>query len=373
MNSTKAKAYQYYILIEYIHIYEMNMERSYVVASIMALVLGTWWIARLRSHSSHLAMTTGMYNATPDDDKAILESYSSFPMGLHHMSRRTFDRNDIYVRDPYAYVNETRWVTVAVDSRDRDLSRFPRPDRYEVALSEPLHHVVRARLVSAEIPSTFYVFTQELQNTTLRMRVGTNETTLTIPDGNYGIDDMVRALEYVIQEAFAPLRFQVIADPITHGLGIRSTSDPPISFSIETDDYVAEKVHWGLGYYLGFPRQTVVHSQNGRLEGERPVVLNPETYMMLDVPEFGSVQEMGIQGKSRLSGSKPFAKVPVQVQTFQYSFFDTPMGTSEMHPPLQRLDKINVRWRFHDGTPVNFQDVDHSFTIEVLCTRGRNV
>lgn len=347
------------------------MDRRYVWATVVATVLGVWWIVRLRSGSSSPTRMERVDEATSDDEAAF-EPDPSYPTSPRPLARRTHDRNGSRVRDPYAYVHEARWVTVVVDSRDRDLVRFPRPDTYEVALSEPLRHVVRARLVSAEIPSTFFVFTHELQNTSLRMRVGTNETTLWIPDGNYGIDDMVRALEYAIQEAFPTLGFQVVADPITHGLGIRSTSDPPIAFSIETDDYVPGKVHWGLGYYLGFPRQTVVHAHNGRVEGERPIVLNPETYMMLDVSQFGSVQEMGIQGKSRLSGAKPFAKVPVQVQTFQYAFFDTPMGTNEMHPPLQRLDKLNVHWRFHDGTPVNFQDVDHSFTLEVLCTRGRN-
>lgn len=269
--------------------------------------------------------------------------------------------------DPYAHASEASWITVVVDSRDRDPLRFPHPDHYEVQLSIPLNHVMRARLLSAEIPSTFHVFSKALENTTLRVQVGSETKNITIPDGNYDIDDMIRALQYYLQEAFQGVEFRVIADPITHGIGIETVSEPKTEFSVHVPDTLPGRTHWGLAYYLGFPRATIVHTVDGRMEASRPVVLNPETYMMLDIEEFGQVYEMGMSGGAIRSASHPFAKVPIRVSTFQYSFFDMPMGINEMNPPLLTLDKLRIRWRFHDGTPINFHEVDHSFTLELLC------
>lgn len=273
--------------------------------------------------------------------------------------------------DPYAHAADASWVTLAIDSRDRDPDRFPRPDAYEIQLAQPLRHVMRARLLSAEVPSTFYVFTQALQNTSLHVKVGEDVRKVTIPDGNYGIDDMIRAVQYYLNETFPNMQFEVVADPITHCLGIHTTSHPPTEFAIVSGDTVPGTVHWGLAYYLGFQRHAEIASHEGRLEGARPVVLNPETYMMLDVEEFGTLYENGIQGGTQSASARPFAKIPIQVHTFQYSYFDMPMGVNEMNPPVVRLDKLRIRWRFHDGTPIDFQDVDHSFTLELLCAADR--
>lgn len=351
------------------------VERAYLwIPGVIGTLALVWWLMRRSSDPARIESFDPGSDADFETVAARTErltsrsrAWATIPTSVRSSA------GDKGVRDPYAYVPDSRWVTVVVDSRDRDLDRFPRPDTYEVRLSEPLRHVACARLVAAEIPSTYYVFTEARGNTTMRVTVSGVEKVLQIPDGNYGIQDMVRVLIHVLKEAYPTLQFDVFADPITHGLGIRSASTPPVSFSIATDDYVEGTTHWGLPFYLGFPRNAVVESHEGRLEGTRPVILNPETYMMLDIAEFGSVQEMGIRGKSRVSGTKPFAKIPIQVHTFEYTFLDTPSGTNEMHPPIQQVDKLSVRWRFHDGTPVSFEDVDHSMTLEVLCTRGRNV
>lgn len=351
-------------------------KKYFVISGIAGIVFLVWWLKRSSSDSPrkiNYTETSGDMSGTEKKRELGHTTMSEFehwnPFLLKTLSHAVHQN----VRDPYAYVHESRWVTVVVDSRDRDLERHPHPNAYDVRLTEPLRHVVRARLISAEIPSTFYVFSKTLGNTTLYIKVSGVQAEVQIPDGNYGIENMVKALDYSLSQVFPTLRLEVIADPITHRIGLQSLDQPPIPFSIHTGDYIDGKNHWGLGYYLGFPRNANIYSQDGRLEGTRPVILNPETYMMLDIAEFGSVQEMGIHGNARLSGTKPFAKIPIQVRTFEYTFIDKPFGINEMHPPIQEVGKLSIRWRFHDGTPVDFEDVDHSFTLEVLCTHGRNV
>lgn len=346
---------------------------NYVIpAGILGTLLIVWWLFTRRTIVEGRTTST-LLNKEPNHGQMMndMSSYSkkwfeSIPHPLTNLENQG-------VRDPYQYIGETRWITLNIDSRDRDIDRFPHPDTYEVQLSEPLRHVIRARLVTAEIPSTYYVFTESLYNTVLYVTAFDTEKVVQIPNGNYGIEDMVSTLESILHVQFPSAHFKVYADPVTHRLGIQSISNPITPFSIRTEDYLDGKIHWGLSYYLGFPRNTILLSENGKIEGTRPITLNPEMYMMLDILEFGSMHEMGVYGTSRLSGTKPFAKIPISAPSFHYNFLDEPSGVNEMHPPIQQVDKLSIRLRFHDGTPVSFEDVNHSMTLEVLCTRGRNV
>jgi hypothetical protein len=74
-----------------------------------------------------------------------------------------------------------------------------------------------------------------------------------------------------------------------------------------------------------------------------------------------------------------FAKIPILIKptriasTLDYQFGVTPSDTAEgmssFFPPLDKLSKFKFRFRYHDGTLVNFGGQNFNFTLALYCLR----
>lgn len=254
--------------------------------------------------------------------------------------------------------------TLHVDSRDRDAVPGASPASYVVRLPERLKKVVSARLLSAEIPSSFYVFRAEYGNTSLHVSVNGVDQVLTIPDGNYTASSMATTLRAALNEAYAPWTFQVALSKTTLKLSFQSLDG--LTMSVDTRDASASSREWGLGYYLGFDKDAVLTGQT--ITAPRVASTNPYTYLVLDCEELNGAMEGGIDGAA-MAPHGCFAKIPFSANSFEYVFLDASSQSSHpitYRPPIATLDRLRVRWRFHDGRLVNFQDLEHSFTLELV-------
>lgn len=262
-------------------------------------------------------------------------------------------------------------VSVIIDSRDRDYERYPEPNEYEVRLPYSLRNVVRATLISAEIPLSFYVFRNDQFRTDWTMKLDGLERTITIPDGNYTFDRMAQTLTDLWNDVFPEgYNIHVSIDEVTHRTHIRADKQGGIKpFSFDTNDVKTEnETGWGLPYYLGFDRDRVYESdESGTIESKRPAVLFPETYLLMDIEGLNFVHESGPYGMT--NARRTFAKIPTTLgDPFAYVLWDKPITTNVVQPPIPELQRLRVRFRFHDGTPVRFHGIDHSFTLEIWCT-----
>lgn len=247
-----------------------------------------------------------------------------------------------------------------VDSRDRDYDRYPEAGTYVIELPRTYHGVVEARLLHAELPSSFYVFQQARANTTVRVRVDGVQRDLTIPDGNYTAFSMSDALKAALDDAFAPKTFDVTASETTLRLALRCTSHPAAAVEVDTTVHASDRrTNWGLGYYLGFDKGAVLAGVGG-VASPNVVSTNPETSLYLSLGDLDA------------SEYAFFARIPVDTASFGYAFYaTTAKGTPAVafDPPVEKLKKLAVAFAFHDGTPVRFNDVEHSFTL-ALRTRA---
>lgn len=253
--------------------------------------------------------------------------------------------------------------TILVDSRDRDYAKFPTPNSYVVSLPITFRHVTQARLVSAEFPSSHYVFSAAKGNTTIRIGLDGTFHDVTIPDGNYSSGSMIAALVTALNAAFGAGTFSVSIESTTLTCTIAATGTVAVDTTTITSPAPTQ---WGLGYYLGFDKN-VVATGSGSVTGPRVVTMNPELYLLMDVEGLSKIYETTPGGNS----SKTFAKIPLAVDSFDFSFFsDKDIMTNYMDPPIAKLDQIRVSFRFHDGTPLDFQNVEHAFTIELMCAHN---
>jgi len=258
-------------------------------------------------------------------------------------------------------------VSVLIDSRDRDYDKYPKPNSYVVDLPETFRNVSAARLVTAELPSSFYVFTAARGNTTLTVAVNGVSKNVVIPDGNYAFPSMTKAIETAIKTAFSISTCTCTIDPVTLkctlacGASVVAVDTTSVSSSV--------KAQWGLAYYLGF-QSGVVLTGTGGVTGPRIATMNPESYILVDIDQLGTLCEPGMYGTGGRMG-KTFAKIPLSVASFDYIIFDKAITSNAITPVLPKLNSLRVSFRFHDGTPVDFQYVEHSLTLELAVERLR--
>lgn len=256
---------------------------------------------------------------------------------------------------------------LTIDSRDRNYDAYPEPSSYRVMLPRKYRRVTSAKLLSAELPSSFYVFSAAAGNTTMTVVMnGGSPVTVTMPDANYEPDTFCTVLEAMLEDSTG-VPWTVLISRTTMRLTMSNANSTEFVVGPWSS---SKRTEWGLGYFMGFLKDTTYASTGGSLSGPRSVQLNPVNYVFVDIEELNGIDEAGLEGGAMGNGS--FAKVPVAVNSFDYAFLDSKscMPTVRFTPELPTLDRLRVRLRFHDGRLIDFSGVEHSFTLEIH-TRDR--
>ena len=254
--------------------------------------------------------------------------------------------------------------TIHFDSQDRSRFGETTPSGYTLLMPRILRNVVSAKLISAEIPTSYYIFKSSYGNTSMRVSLytgsGTLTQTVTLPDGNYG-SSITSVLKASLEAAFPTYTFDCTVSLTTMKLSIEESGGNDVQ--VHTDD-ATDSINFRstLPYYLGFSYDTL--SKGAPLVADHIINLNPATYVILDIDELNQNNEGGLYG-SRHSPRGIFAKLPINTNSFEYCFWepDNPVEVL-MNPMIPRLDRLTVSWRFHNLEAVDFDNFEHSFTIE---------
>ena len=266
-----------------------------------------------------------------------------------------------------------RKVTVLVDSRDRDYATNPSASSFVIRLPEILHNVTNAVLISAELPTTYHVFSAAKGNTTLRLTIDGVSRDVTIPDGNYAPAALAAAVQAAIVDAdYTTDNIAVTVGTADTRCTITATTEPTSQIIVDCTAATlgnSKPTNWGLAYYLGFTRDTT-HTGIGSLTGSRVVTADPEAYVLVDIDELNGVSETAMYADGGTRGA--FAKIPLTQKNFgQFSVYDKTLVCNELRPPRARLDRLSISLRYHDGTLLDLNGAEWSATVELTCTQTR--
>lgn len=286
---------------------------------------------------------------------------SSFASSSAHFNPGTSNPRFAQLFDDPSYMAIQAARSILIDSRDRDITKYPNPSEYVIDLPTIYKNVTSARLVSAELPSSYYVFSSSKGNTTLKINISSPalSRSITIPDGNYGLANLEVVLQSAINAAFSNdgVTFEVAVDRTTYKMTITCSNASKI-VGIDTTGQ-------SLAYYLGFKSGG---TGTGFVVGSGVVSLNPETYILISIDPLDRVDEAGANG----GGDRVFAKIPISVNSFDVAMYDKQLTCNTILPPIAKLDKMRVRMRFHGSSSlIDFNGADHSLTIELQCSQTR--
>lgn len=142
--------------------------------------------------------------------------------------------------------------TFMVDSSKRDMTHYPSPSQYTIALTNPFRNVVAMNLLRAHIPRTQYVITEA--NNTLSFAFGTPSTEhreltrISLQPGDYNLPQLCDELNRQFAAAASSTNSHAItASPLTNPAEITNkvAFDCPRQFYFQLDPL-------GIGEKIGF-------------------------------------------------------------------------------------------------------------------------
>jgi hypothetical protein len=147
--------------------------------------------------------------------------------------------------------NDIRRHIINIDSMFRENPLSSTAGDFWWHLLSPLRNIMRIRITSVELPNNFKFFSAARRYSTITVIKGANEYTLTVPDGNYLIDDMIDTLNQEINSIGDIAGITVDFSEVTG----KFTFCAPFDFAIDTVSGSHERpIAYGLGWFLGFSR-----------------------------------------------------------------------------------------------------------------------
>ena len=275
--------------------------------------------------------------------------------------------------------------TICIDSRDREIAPDSHPGSYTVTLPTVYQNIYAVNLRSIELPYSYYVFSACARNTTMSVTYNGDTQTITIPDGNYDGSTLGGQITAELNNAFGTspgntTPFGITYDTVTGKFEITGNN----TFSLNLTNAPGPNTNcgaalgfpyttgWGLGYYLGFhPQQRVASGSDTtyRLMGDFVANTYPEPSIFMEIVNFNKIDESAPDDRRDGIINGSFAKIPMNTNPGGFLYLlDTALYPINRHvysPPIGKTNTLQVRFRFHDGRTVNFNNVEHSFTLEL--------
>ena len=314
------------------------------------------------------------------------------------------------------YVLDRKLLTV--HSEDRDITKWPNSNTFEIMLPEPLLNVQSMRLIQATVPGSFFTFSNDYQNTKFNFSVGGQNYTVEIQEGYYTPDQLTIEITNKMNRVVSgglDASFNVFYDEVGQKFWFGHTD---LSFNLNFCEQITYNFNnceqpivwnnhskWGLPYYLGFQKKcyssltdlsgisfdytcpnntTLLNSEDiiHYIEAPFSFMLTGETCMYLEVDKYNSYDELYPYNESSrqnydnnaYSGkvNSAFAKIPIKghdVNSYDSRTFYL-HNLVQYDPPIERIARLKFKLRFHDGRLVNFQNFPFDFTVEFNSLRN---
>lgn len=280
---------------------------------------------------------------------------------------------------------------LSIHSEDRDITKYPNSNQFEVDLPVEYKNVTSMKITNVYFEGSLEVFSTENQNTTLTY----TNVPITIPNGNY--DGL--ALSATLSNLLGlTVYFNSIGNQFVFQSSNPFTLDftKPEVYNSCNQPLYSQYANWGLGFYLGFnkevynasnlnppifPWDSTAPTTGYFIVAPNRAYLKGETSMYLEVASYNSMDELqpysmySTQQCNAKNGGKhysAFAKIPLNVLLFNEAYNNYFFS----EPPLERLQKLKFKLRYHDGRLVDFGIQPFSFNIEINYLRNefkRNV
>jgi len=292
-----------------------------------------------------------------------------------------------------------------IDSDDRDIERWPHTSEFEIRCPQIYNNVESIKLVNIMLPNFLYNISEYLQTNKMILEISGVTYTIVIQDGYYKHSQLKLALQkklIAIDPSFV-VTFNELNNKYYFGHPNRNKTfkfkfDKVIDYSTcNKDNYkvnvFSQHSEWGLGYILGFDKTTYVSkvsadddilsfadaptrwidSSSNVLVSQNPSNLEDNIFIYIELDKYNKSDELKpylyYNNSNTSSGiiNGAFAKIPHTLSlnnncTVNDGYLD---NVSYFQPPIDKIAKIKLKLRYHNGMLVDFNNFNISLSLEI--------
>jgi hypothetical protein len=258
-------------------------------------------------------------------------------------------------------------ILINIDSQNRDIVKYADPGYFIYVLPETIKNISFIRLASIELPTLFYTFLNQYNNTTFRIILNNNSNvTIVIKEGNYQSSTIITTIQSqlnTINTNFVQ-DFTITWDSINYKIKISNSA----AFSLIFDN---DPTYRSLGNRLGFRGSnssylydTQVSSIDPKTQtlsyhwqGETFLDVTKDEYLYLRINDYGVIynyhREKTLLAKIILYDQQFVIDNGANFLTKMYNF----------RQPIN-LSKLEIELISSLGARINMNLIDFSMTLE---------
>ena len=310
---------------------------------------------------------------------------------------------------------------LSIDTNDRDKSRWPNPNEFEVSLPQTYSNVESIRLLNIQIPNKLYNISEHLQNNKMIIQSGSDKLLITLEDGYYSNSHICETIQNKVRLGFgydwiSNNVFNVDFNSISQKPHFTSANkefsfiflDSDITYNTYSNSPCNNNIYdqhsnWGLGNILGFDNkqrvdsypvsdpsnsdiffyynsnQLIPTSAAGVIVPPKQMELNQNQFIYLDVDKYNTSDEIKPFINDRLNNTNSglvnsyFAKIPIQYKLYDINSINQSLSSKDdfidsfsyYQPPIEKISKLKIKFRYHNGLPVDLANFNISLTLEI--------
>lgn len=300
------------------------------------------------------------------------------------------------IKEENTYYLLKKYLTV--HANDRDVKYYPNSNEFSIKCPQAYTNVQSITLTEISFPNPINNFSENLKNNRFFIKKNHNTTpiTITINPGFYTQDDVSNTgLGPILQEQLnsPDASFNVTYNKRSSTFTIKNTTQFSLINNPDTSSiYCNSNYQYNYQHSLGFLHtigiditndisssdisDTSLH--NSSISQKSCKFLNRQP-IYLEIDKVNVIDELNPYPKgsnnlynnfSNTSINSAFMKIPAPPldsvkQDYSRSFGNTNNVTVFFDTPLQRLQNLRFKFRYHDGRLVDLQDQDVNFTLEI--------
>lgn len=272
-----------------------------------------------------------------------------------------------------------------IDSNDRDIIKYPNPAIFTIKCPQTYNNVESIRMLYIQTASNIYNISSYLQNNKLII----NDQEITIENGYYTPATLANSIKNSLNEFTVDVSYC----NVTNKIYFYSNDDFSLNFT-KNDIYYpdssctnynvySQHSDWGLGAILGFEKKIYNSSQathflpssntsitNKFIISKTVVNINNNNHLYLKINRLNqsdTIKPFTVNINNGLINSC-FSQIPILKNNENQSYNTNDYLLNNMSyfdPPIDRLEKLEFSFHYHNDMLADFQGQNIVLTLEI--------
>ena len=265
---------------------------------------------------------------------------------------------------------ESKNMYLNIDTKFRDEYNDNFDINYNITLPERINNLKSMYITDVEVPLSYYIISENLENNIFQITHNNTKTIITIPDGDYDDSTLVTKLNNILSansSAISDISCSVLDNKFV--FHVSSSEVFTLDFNIDTNGCNSmNSMKSRLGWMLGFRKESYI--LENQLTSESFIDLYGPKYLFLVVEELSSATSqngfLSFLSQSRINKSI-LARLSLERAKIGFNGIHTGDFTSDMREYNGKVDiqKLKVQLIDEFNRVMNLNGRDLSFCLRI--------